>query len=88
MFSEITTTRDIAIAVWNMGVLESITSGAQGTYIALIAEDGRAIEITQEADLIMWTTYIDNQARVDGDIDEQGAIELANAQKFLTSWAK
>lgn len=88
MFSEITTTRDIATAVWNMGVLDSIISGAQGTYIALIAEDGRVIEVALEDDLILWTTYLDNEDRNHGDIDNCGAIELHSAEQFFTSWAK
>lgn len=91
MFSEITTTHDIATAVWNMGVLNEVIISARGTdeeCAALVAEDGRVIEVALEDDLILWTTYLDNEDRNHGDYDDQGAIELANAAKFFTSWAK
>lgn len=91
MFSEITTTNDVATAVWNMGVLNEVITSDRGTNdecVALVAEDGRAIEITLEDDVILWTTYLSNDERQQGAYDDQGAIELANAARFFTSWAK
>lgn len=91
MFSEITTTTDIATVVWHMNILNEVIVSARGTdeeCVALVAEDGRVIEIALEDDLILWTTYLTNDDRDHGDYDDQGAIELANAKKFFISWAK
>ncbi|APQ42534.1 hypothetical protein phi16_gp031 [Corynebacterium phage phi16] len=90
--SDITTSQELSTFAWNLGIFASADEKFAGTneaVYALIAEDGRIIEIEFDADEneMLWTDYLTAGEREEAAYNEQGVVEASQIESFLRTWS-